>query len=120
MNCKKCGSANLRFSQKKRWTDPFQRLIGREAIRCRKCRLRFYVFRNSTLAKELAARNGERAGSSPISRGQRRRRIVKCLIVIAVFALAFGLFWLFLRYITTEHVPSEDSGSLTMSARSLT
>ena len=119
MTCEKCGSSNLRLSRHERWTDQFQRVIGREAVRCRNCRRRFYVSRNSPLAKELAGRDGERTSASPASRAQRRRRMAKRLIVIAVFAVAFALFWFFLRYMTTERVPSEESGSISSPPYSL-
>ena len=35
---------------------------------------------------------------------------MKRLVVVAIFAFAFVLFWFFLRYLTTERAPSEGSG----------
>jgi hypothetical protein len=34
------------------------------------------------------------------------------MIVIATFAVAGLLFWFFLRYLTTEKSPSQDSGTV--------
>ena len=44
------------------------------------------------------------------SRSRRRRKLQ--LIALAIFALAFIVFWLFLRYVTQEKSPAQDSGAL--------
>ncbi len=41
-----------------------------------------------------------------------KKRLIRRLVVISIFALAFIVFWLFLRYLTTEKSPSQDSGAV--------
>jgi hypothetical protein len=41
-----------------------------------------------------------------------KRRLVRRLTVIAIFALAAIIFLFFLRYLTTEGPPSQDSGAV--------
>ena len=38
-----------------------------------------------------------------------KKRLIRRLIVISIFALASIIFWLFLRYLTTEKSSSQDS-----------
>jgi hypothetical protein len=38
-----------------------------------------------------------------------RKRLVKRLVVISIFAAAFIIFWFCLRYLTTEHMPAPES-----------
>jgi hypothetical protein len=32
--------------------------------------------------------------------------------MISIFGVALALFWFFLRYLTTDHVPPSDSGAI--------
>jgi len=41
-----------------------------------------------------------------------KKRMVRRLIVISIFILAFLVFWLFLRYLTTDRSASQDSGTV--------
>jgi hypothetical protein len=41
-----------------------------------------------------------------------KRRLVRRLTVISIFALAAIIFLFFLRYLTTERTPSPDSGAV--------
>jgi hypothetical protein len=41
-----------------------------------------------------------------------KRLLVRQLAKISIFALAAIIFWLFLRYLTTERFPSGDSGGV--------
>jgi hypothetical protein len=41
-----------------------------------------------------------------------KRLLVRRLAKISIFALAAIIFWLFLRYLTTEKIPSGDSGGV--------
>ena len=41
-----------------------------------------------------------------------KRRLIRRLTVIAIFALAAIIFLIFLRYLTTEGNPSQDSGAV--------
>jgi flagellar basal body-associated protein FliL len=43
-----------------------------------------------------------------------KKRLVRRLIVISIFALAFIIFWFFLHYLTTEKSPSQDSGAVSV------
>lgn len=40
-----------------------------------------------------------------------KNRLVRRLIVILIFAVAFVIFWYFLRYLTSEPSPPRDSGA---------
>jgi hypothetical protein len=70
-------------------------------------------------AADLAAAAPKPAG---VSRGIHRpaklmsprskRRLIRRLTVIAIFALAAIIFLIFLRYLTTEGNPSQDSGAV--------
>jgi hypothetical protein len=40
--------------------------------------------------------------------------------VIAIFAVAFILFWFFLRYLTTEHMPAPESRFVSSSQSAVT
>ena len=44
-----------------------------------------------------------------------KKRLIRRLVVISIFALAFIVFWFFLRYLTTEKSPSQDSGASSVS-----
>jgi len=97
MNCPACSSDDVRTSQSSRWNDFFQRVRGREVFRCRSCRKRFY-------------------SSTPIGDGtntanRRKKRLRRQLLVIAIFVVAFMIFWYFLRYITAEKDAPSESGA---------
>jgi hypothetical protein len=113
MNCPKCGSTDLRTSKHAHWGDIFQRARGREAIRCRKCRLRFFVDRViDANGKETIAQSTHRPKSVKLLSSRTKHRLAKRLVVISIFAVAFIVFWLFLRYLTTERMPGSDSGAV--------
>ncbi len=98
MKCPSCGSSELRSSQRSQWTDSLQRLIGREAIRCIKCRERFYVSRAEILKSGRALNLRPKQLMSSRTRG----RILRRVILVAVFTLAFALFWVLLDNIIKE------------------
>jgi len=113
MTCPKCGSTDVRSSKRAALGDVFQRIRGHEAFRCRKCRQRFFV-------SESVLSDGQRivlskATNKPVKlmSVRKKQRLIRQLIVIAIFAVAFALFWFFLRYLTTERMPTSDSGALT-------
>jgi hypothetical protein len=45
-------------------------------------------------------------------RTRTKKRLVRHLVAISVFALAFILFWIFLRYMTTDQVAPSHSGTI--------
>jgi multidrug efflux pump subunit AcrB len=45
-----------------------------------------------------------------------KKRLVRRLIVILIFAVAFVIFWYFLRYLTSERIPAPDSGATSSTA----
>jgi multidrug efflux pump subunit AcrB len=111
MTCPKCGSSEIRTSRSARWSDVFQRVRGREAFRCRQCRQRFFA--SVAFASETEGGASNRSQRSALHLSTRTRKLlVRRLIVISIFAVMFVIFWLFLRYLTTERSPSVDSGAV--------
>jgi hypothetical protein len=112
MICPDCGSSEVRTSRRTRWSDIFQRVRGREAFRCRKCRLRFFASA-STQPDPLQAGLPKHAHRpAKLMSYRSKKRLIRRLTVIAIFAVAFMLFWFFLRHITTEQMPPSDSGAI--------
>lgn len=107
MNCPSCGSSELRSSNRSQWADNLHRAIGREPIRCRNCRERFYVSRSAIL------KSGHSLNLRPkqLMSSRTRGRIVRRIILVAVFTLAFALFWFLLDKIIGEGSTSRNSGS---------
>jgi multidrug efflux pump subunit AcrB len=48
-------------------------------------------------------------GKNKLLSTRSKKRLARRLVVVSIFALAFAAFWLFLRYLTTERTPSQDS-----------
>jgi hypothetical protein len=109
MICPGCSSPDVRTSQQNRWTDVFQRLIGCQAYRCRKCRIRFYAPGSAELAVGATASGKSIPGSQLVSSTRSRKRLIRRLLAIAVFTVMFVIFWFYLRYLTTDRVPSDNS-----------
>jgi hypothetical protein len=76
-------------------------------MRCKTCRRRFFASSDATSAP--AAKTRPSRGTNKLISARRKRRIARRLVVISIFAVAFAVFWLFLRYLTTERVPSDSS-----------
>jgi len=110
MICPKCGSDDIRTSKHSHWGDFLQRARGRHALRCRKCRLRFFVTTLTDAAGKDVLVSKHKPRSTKLLSPRTRSRLMKRLVVVAIFAFAFVLFWFFLRYLTTERAPSEGSG----------
>jgi hypothetical protein len=110
MICPQCGSSDIRISRHPHVADVFQRIRGREAYRCRKCRNRFYGALAAGADKGRARKSTHQYRGSLWGRGgfQQRRRLFRKALFFAVFAAAFALFWMFLRFISTDRMPSED------------
>ena len=110
--CPSCGSTEVRVSKKSRWSDVFYQTGGREPLRCRNCRNRFFARQDQLPAKaavpssEPGARSSHR--SRPLMSASAKRRLRRRLIFIFIFALALAIFGLFLRFITREPSSSGD------------
>jgi hypothetical protein len=88
------------------------RLRGQEAFRCRACRHRFYAAKSAVAHRMHGHRSPKPGALHPAI--PNRMRLLRRLVMLAIFVLAFLIFWVFLRYITTERNPSEETpaGSL--------
>lgn len=110
MNCPECGSDEIRISRHAHAKDVLYRFCGREAYRCRECRYRFYGKMSPTLEATAYDQSSKlhRWPFWPRS-SQERRRFRRAVGYFAIFALAFLIFWLFLRFITAERSPSDET-----------
>ena len=118
MACPKCGSSNTRASHSPHWSDSLQRALGRMPFRCRKCRIRFYSSFDTGRSKQKGFHsNAERSSRSRIGL-RTNKRLKRRIVAVAIFAVAFLLFWIFMRYITTERSPSQDSNIMRSSLSS--
>jgi len=109
MKCPNCGSSEIRASRTARWSDVFQRVLGREALRCKACRRRFFASNATEPSSEKAAKSAHVRGKNKLLSTRSKKRLARRLVVVSIFAVAFAAFWFFLRYLTTERTPSQDS-----------
>jgi len=100
MICPKCSSPDIRISRRTRWADVFQRVWGREALRCRSCHARFYASPSSASGGIQIVRSTRGSRSRLRINSRTRKRIIRRTIMVVVFGLAFALFWAFLSYMT--------------------
>jgi hypothetical protein len=114
MKCPDCSSSEIRASRTARWGDVFQRVLGREALRCKACRRRFFASNAAEPSSDKAAKSVRARGSGKLLSTRRKKRLARRLLVISIFAVAFAVFWFFLRYLTTERAPSQDSSVVTI------
>jgi multidrug efflux pump subunit AcrB len=112
MTCPKCRSSEIRASRSSRWSDIFQRVRGREAFRCRKCRQRFFASQSSALGSQQVVQSKHTHRHSRLMSRRTKKRLSRRLIVIAIFAVMFVIFLFFLRYLITERMPASDSGAV--------
>ncbi len=96
------------MSTETHWCDALQRIRGRQPYRCRKCRYRFYASLLAEINGRIGPSNSTHRGAS-LTRARNRRRLVRRLITIAIFTVMFIIFWLYLRYITTDRLPPDNS-----------
>jgi hypothetical protein len=105
MKCPDCRSADTRRSRRFKWADLFHWLQWQTAWRCRKCHTRFYSRVSQSKAppnerskphKHHSHRSGNLLSRIPI-----RRRMEA-----GVFVVMLILFYLFLRFITSERAPA--------------
>ena len=106
MICPACNSTEVRRSRRFHGGELFSWIRGRHAYRCRSCRALFYgregaapVHRRSGGLRRKLRHKGE-----GISKSLRRR-----LIEVSIFLLLLVVFYMFLRYLTRETMPAEQS-----------
>jgi hypothetical protein len=120
MTCPACGSSEIRTSRHARWSDIFQRVRGREAFRCRSCRIRFFASQSSESVLKQAIQSKHTHHPKKLMTSRAKKRLVKRLIVISIFAVALVLFLIFLRYLTKEPIsPPESTSISSLSSRFL-
>ena len=120
MTCPECGSTEIRSSKSFHLRDVLQRVRGREGFRCRKCRHRFFAAYSGESGPAAAAPSKSSVRHPQLMSMRARKRLVRRLVEFTIFAVAFLIFWYFLRYITTEKAPAPDAGALqTQLSRSL-
>jgi hypothetical protein len=112
MTCPKCGSSDIRASRRTRWSDVFQWVRGRETFRCRTCRQRFFASDSTEPGPQQVVQSNHSHRPAKLMSTRSKKRLVRRLVVISIFAVAFIVFWLFLRYLTTEKSSSQDSGAV--------
>jgi transposase-like protein len=105
MICPECGSSDIRASKSNSWRDALPRALGRSAFRCRGCRRRFHASPSSALASKQVDQSSRSKQSTRLMSSKTRKRLKRALELIVTFSLAFGLFWIFLRYFTAEKAP---------------
>jgi len=110
MICPKCNSPDVRASQSTEWRDFFHSLLGSQAYRCRKCRLRFHAPELSTLTASTVGSSGSMHRTTLVPGFRNRRRLIRRLIAIIIFTAMFAIFWFYLRYLTTDRVAPDTSG----------
>ncbi len=114
MKCPKCGSTELRKSRHGKLSDVVQALFGRNAYRCRSCRVRFHTAESlespGSASRDGAGPRRQHHKRKRLSRGFRRR-----LVEVAVFVLMLIVFLVFLRYLTREQAPAAEPESRCMS-----
>jgi hypothetical protein len=90
--------------------DVIERLLGKEAFRCRICRKRFFAPQSHAAGfKEAFLLMHNQRSNSRLS-ARTRRHLMRKLVIITIFAIAFVLFWVFLRYIIAEANPAQSTG----------
>jgi putative flippase GtrA len=90
--------------------DAFHHVFGREAYRCRECRIRFYGAKSAALETSASDHSSKsRQWSFGQASPSEHRRLMRRLTLFAIFALAFIIFWFFLRFLTAEHGSSDQT-----------
>lgn len=120
MTCPNCGKSEIRVSHHPHSMDWLHRIAGRVPCRCRKCGHRFFaseisVPREADAGSVESSRVVRTSRNRPVSRFKGpagRRRLLRRVITVAIFAIMFVIFWLFLRYLTTERPHSAESSGL--------
>jgi hypothetical protein len=114
MDCPSCGKSDIRRSHSSNWRDSVQRVLGRQAYRCRKCRRRFYYPAVGEPTAHNTARAQQKRPGGKVKDFRKRKRLLRRIIAVAVFVAMFSLFGLFLHHISVDHPPqsnAQDVGS---------
>ncbi len=115
MTCPSCGNTDIRLSQHSYWGDTFQSIFGRMPYRCRKCRHRFYSSGTPAVAEgPKGSRKAHLVTREELK--SKRRRLLRGLIAIAIFAVMFVIFLMILKYLTTDTGPPKDYGAAPVSS----
>jgi hypothetical protein len=107
MNCPSCGNSDVRRSRSLSRRDGFQRVLGRQAYRCRTCRQRFYCSAFEEPRRSLGIFQKKRGVR--VVDFRRRKRMMRRVVTVVVFVVMFSLFGLFLRHISQDHPPQGNS-----------
>ena len=91
-------------------TDVFCRFPGRQPFRCRSCRRRFFASPSAVKSQKSAVARAQSHRSKRHLSRRTKKRIVRTLIMISVFVVAFILFLIFLRYLMSELQPKPYPG----------
>jgi hypothetical protein len=108
MTCPKCGSEDVRHSQKPHSSDLIQGIGGKAAYRCRKCRERFFGTPSDSAGSKPRRKPLRTSSLAQKLNSKKANRIKRRITVVAVFLGVFLIFLLLLRYLTTER-PTESS-----------
>ncbi len=100
MICPNCGSSEIRVSRSIRWSDVFRQMWGSEAFRCRDCQMRFYAPLPSASSSESRLLFSSSGRPNRLFKIHKRRSVIRRLVVIAIFTVAFALFLCFLYYLS--------------------
>lgn len=106
MTCPQCGSSDVRRSRNPHWNDVFQRGLGRTPFRCRACRKRFYASFFYRSHSKQAVPSSTSKHSKRRVRAITRKRLGRLLVTGVVFAVAFIVFWIVLRYFMAMKNPA--------------
>jgi len=113
MSCPRCANPDIRRSRSSHWSDAWHRAWGRDAYRCRKCRLRFFQTCLAQTADQIKGQTDRSRKAGKRLDFRRRKRLIRRLIAITVFIVMFSMFGLFLRHISQDNPPpssTQDSG----------
>jgi preprotein translocase subunit SecG len=88
------------------------RVRGRETFRCRSCWKRFHASDSTESGLQQVDKSKHTHRPAKLMSTRSKKRLIRRLVVISIFAAAFLVFWLFLHYLTTEKSPSQDSGAV--------
>ena len=87
----------------------FSEALGRTPFRCRGCRKRFYAsFFYRSHSKQVVPSSTSKHSKRRV-RAINRKRLGRLLVTGVVFAVAFIVFWIVLRYFMAMKNPAQDT-----------
>jgi hypothetical protein len=84
-------------------------MLGRQAYRCRTCRQRFYYSAFGGVSRPSPGDSGQKRRGVKVVDFRRRKRMMRRIVTVLVFAAMFSLFGLFLRHISQDHPPQSNA-----------